>query len=519
MRSMPMWFHRLITKCLITPSPARRRPTGQHVGLMMLFALLLIPGHAQTQRHALHSQATTDRTPHARVAGLERVKVERGQMENVQIENNQPRHEYAAHKDAKLVLISIDGVRWQDLFYGADPQIATDSRYVKQPALIEPFLAQPRHERLMPFLHSVIARQGLLVGDRYRGSQMQVMNPWHFSYPGYNELLSGMVDNRINSNQKIANPNVTVLEWLNQQPSMQHKVAAFGSWDVLPYILNVPRSGLMVNAGFSPQQGPLNERQQFLNQLQRQTPSPWGAVRLDVFTHQFALEYLKKDQPRLLYIAYGEPDDFAHEARYDQYLQSLHRIDQFIAEIWQQLQQDPYYRDQTHLLITTDHGRGNHANTWMHHASARAMAGYSKKLAALGSAGNLGGGIVGSDEIWLAAIGPEIPAQGLLVTQTPWQQAQVASTVAQLLGFDYQQFQYNAKAALPLTSLEQQFAKHRSAAFATTANVRATSLPATSVAPSAVSITTAASISAAVVSPSPTQPTFYPTPTVSRPQR
>ncbi len=506
MCSMPMWFHRLITKCPISRSatPQLGRHTGHHayVGLMLLLTFLLIPCHAQTKHHlVLSGQAVPDRARHLPVAHVQNV------------ENVQRGYEPALRNETKLVLISIDGVRWQDLFYGADTQIATDSRYVKQPALIEPFLAPPRHERLMPFMHSVIARQGLLVGDRHRGSQMHVTNPWHFSYPGYNELLSGLVDNRINSNQKIANPNVTVLEWLNQQPGMQHKVAAFGSWDVLPYILNVPRSGLMVNAGFSPQQGPLNERQQFLNQLQRQTPSPWGAVRLDVFTHQFALEYLKKDQPRLLYIAYGEPDDFAHEARYDQYLQSLHRIDQFIAEIWQQIQQDPFYRDQTHLLITTDHGRGNHANTWMHHASARAMAGYSKKLAALSGANQVGGGIVGSDEIWFAAIGPDIPAQGLLVTHKQWQQAQVASTVAQLLGYDYQQFQYNARAALPLMSTEQQLAARHT----TAPHARATAFPANPAVPSPAKVTTAAS--AAVVTTSPAQPTFYPTPAVSRPHR
>lgn len=67
-----------------------------------------------------------------------------------------------------------------------------------------------------------------------------------FSYPGYSELLTGVADPRIDSNAKKANPNVSVLEWLNRRPGFEGRVAAFGSWDVLPFILAVERSGLTV---------------------------------------------------------------------------------------------------------------------------------------------------------------------------------------------------------------------------------------------------------------------------------
>ncbi len=348
--------------------------------------------------------------------------------------------------EPKVVLVSIDGLRWQELFHGADPAILQQSRFLRHPDQQQSLPHSA--EQLMPFFHRTIAAQGLLVGDRRRGSAMQVSNPWHFSYPGYNELLSGYPDPAINSNGKIANPNVTVLEWLNQQPAFSGQVAAVGSWDVLPYILNTKRSGLPVNAGFAPMTeqmaGPLSPQLQLLNQLQRQTPSPWAAVRLDVFTQQFALAYLTQKKPRLLYVAYGETDDFAHDGQYDQYLRAIQRTDQFIAGLWQQLQQDPFYAGQTTLIITTDHGRGNSAASWQHHASGRAVAGYMKKLAAFSN------GVEGSDQIWLAALGPAIPARGLVRTTSPWLQSQVASTVAALLGHDYQSFQYKASAALPL---------------------------------------------------------------------
>lgn len=354
-------------------------------------------------------------------------------------------------KEPKVVLVSIDGLRWQEVFYGADTQIASNSQYVHNRRDIAHFLTGARARELMPFFHHVIAKQGILVGDRHQNSLMNVTNPWHISYPGYNEMLSGRADPKLHSNAKIPNPNITVLEWLSKQQGMQGKVAAFGSWEVLPYILNVERSGLPVNAGFAEAPEPLTPKLKLLNQLQRQTPSPWSAVRLDVFTHQFALEYLQHQKPRLLYVAYGETDDFAHDRRYDQYLAAAHRTDSFIAQLWQQLQADPYYRDQTTLLITTDHGRGNQSSNWSMHAGARALerqlTGYLKPLAKHGQ------GIAGSDEIWFAAIGPSIPAQGLVKTNTPWLQSQVASTIAELLGFDFQSFQYQASQALPLQQL------------------------------------------------------------------
>src|SRR5699024_9326815 len=139
-----------------------------------------------------------------------------------------------------------------------------------------------------------------------------------FSYPGYNEILTGEADDeRINSNEKMNNPNITILEELNNSEAYAGKVAAFGSWDVFPYIINEQRSGVPVNAGFEKSKGDdLTKIEQFLNKAQPNTPSPWGSVRLDMFTHNYALEYMKRKHPDMVYIAYGETDDFAHGGNY-----------------------------------------------------------------------------------------------------------------------------------------------------------------------------------------------------------
>ncbi len=313
-------------------------------------------------------------------------------------------------------MITLDGYRWEELFGGAQDSLLTNPAFVGDTAALRrQFGAATRQERrrkLMPWFWSTLAQSGQLYGN-----QVKVTNPHWFSYPGYSEILTGFVDPAIGSNDKVPNPNVTVLEWLQQQPGFKGKVVAFGSWDVFPYILNQKRSGIPVKAGFSPAAGEdLRAREVFLNQLQQKVPSPWASVHLDAFTHHYALEYLKRKHPRVVYIAYGETDDFAHDGHYDQYLQSAHRTDQFIGQLWAYVQTDPVYKGKTTFLITTDHGRGNPTrDAWKHH----------------------GKDYPGSDAIWLAVLGPDTPATGEMKAEGQWGQNQVAQTLAALLGLRY----------------------------------------------------------------------------------
>ena len=266
----------------------------------------------------------------------------------------------------------------------------------------------------MPFFWSTIAAQGQLHGNRARDSRVDVTNPHRFSYPGYNEILTGFVDPRIDSNNKVPNPNRTILEFANQQPAFRGRVAAFGSWDRFPFIINEERSGVPVNAGFETATGAgLSSKEVALNELQPQTHSPWAEVRLDVFTHNYALEYLKRARPRLLYIAYGETDDFAHDQDYDFYLQAARRTDAFIRELWQWLQSDAEYRNRTTLIITTDHGRGS-GTRWNTH----------------------GDDVEGAQHIWIAMLGAGISARGE-VSGGQHYQNQVAATISELLGLNY----------------------------------------------------------------------------------
>jgi membrane-anchored protein YejM (alkaline phosphatase superfamily) len=348
-----------------------------------------------------------------------------------------------------LILVSIDGLRWQEVFQGYQNDVLDLDAFKEQKSgLVKQFSGtnpENKRQKLMPFLWNVLAKDGVLIGDRELGSQMQVTNGYWFSYPGYNELLTGKVDPNIDSNKPIDNPNVTILEWLNKQSDYQGKVAAFGSWDVFPAIINRTRSGVPINAGFEPADwAGLSDKAQWLNTLQTQVPSPWHNVRLDAFTLGFTKEYILAHQPKVMYVALGETDDFAHQGNYPEYLRGANRADKFIAQLWTLLQSMEQYQDNTNLIITVDHGRGNSAQSWQHHASPKAIKGYLNGLKKYQN------GIPGADQIWLAAMGPDVKES--VGSQQPqhFTLDQVAATAVQLLGFDYLQFAKDIGQPLPI---------------------------------------------------------------------
>jgi len=127
------------------------------------------------------------------------------------------------------------------------------------------------------------------------------------------------------------------------------------------------------------------------------------------------LDYVKAAQPRVLFVGYGETDNWAHQGRYDLVLDSAHRMDHFVQQLWETMQSMPQYRGTTTFIITTDHGRGSGPVEWKDH----------------------GVGQKGSDNIWIAVLGPDTAPLGERNHIAPVTQAQIAATVAALLGKDY----------------------------------------------------------------------------------
>jgi len=328
-------------------------------------------------------------------------------------------------KSENVVLVTIDGLRWQEVFTGAEAALIGEKDKDAQ----EEFLRKTPVERrraLMPFLWNVVASRGRLWGNRERRSSAQLTNGHKFSYPGYQELLAGYPDPRVDSNQKIPNPNVTVLEWLNRRPGFEGRVAAFGSWDRLSYILNRERSGLYVNSTDEELKDvPNSERQAAINDLRKLIASPWKESYFDGFAFYAAMDYLRSRQPRVLYLLYEEPDEWGHAKMYSEYLRSTKRIDVYLRRMWESLQAMPEYKDKTTLIVTTDHGRGK-GERWKDHDAE----------------------VEGAEDIWIAAMGPSVSGGGELSDVPRVTQSQIAATVAAALGEDYIKSQ--KKAAPPL---------------------------------------------------------------------
>jgi hypothetical protein len=234
-----------------------------------------------------------------------------------------------------VVIVTLDGMRWQEVFGGVDAVLLNDSVFNHdRKGLTQKFWSENKEERrakLFPFLWNVVAKQGQLYGNREYNNNMDNSNPYWFSYPGYNEIFTGYPDTAINSNDKILNPNINVLEFIQKQKGYAGKVAAFTTWDVFPYILNTKRSGIYVNADVDTLRFK-DTNLQLINDIQFLTTRPIG-VRPDVLTYMAGREYLKAYKPRVLYIAFDETDDFAHGGLYDQYISSAHAEDAMIADL------------------------------------------------------------------------------------------------------------------------------------------------------------------------------------------
>jgi hypothetical protein len=323
-------------------------------------------------------------------------------------------------KTENVILITLDGMRWQEVFNGADSAFMRQQQHLKDGKLKEKYWRNELTERrkaLFPFFWNTIATQGQLYGNRAIGSKVDITNNQLFSYPGYNEILTGRADNeRIHSNDKIYNPNKNVLEYFNSLPAFKNKVAAFTSWDVFPYIINDKRSGVFVSTGWEPiKDTNLTDREKMMNQLSQSLPNPLGDVRLDAFTFYYGMEYIKKNKPRVMYFAFDETDDFAHGGEYAAYLNSANYTDRFIGELWSYIQSDPTYKNKTTIIITCDHGRGADAEGWKHHGQK----------------------IPEATQIWFAFLGPDTPALGE-VKSGQFYQNQIAKTLAVLLGQSYE---------------------------------------------------------------------------------
>ena len=322
--------------------------------------------------------------------------------------------------DRRLIIITFDGLRWQELFTGADPDLIENGRYVGNPAALKKKYwretPEERRKALMPFTWDYIVKNGYLIGNRNKGSQMQVANKMNFSYPGYSENFCGYPDDkRINSNNPIPNPNVSVLEVANKDKRYKGKVMVYGSWESIRYAVNNERGGFPGSVSYETNlSAKPNSTLKLIDEMLLGMPRYWGEERFDAFTYGYAVETLKQDHPKVMYISFGDTDEWAHSGKYDFYLDATHGTDQFIRRIVETCEADPFYRGKTTYLLTCDHGRGYKGSFTSH-----------------------GAGTKGSEDTWFMAFGKGVERLGETTYNGPFYNQQFAATIADVLGIDF----------------------------------------------------------------------------------
>lgn len=326
-------------------------------------------------------------------------------------------------KTQNIILVTADGLRRQEVFTGIDASLMNrkDAGMEKADAVRRKFWAatpEERRQRLLPFFWRRLGPRGVVLGNVEKGSTVQVTNGFRVSYPGYSEILTCRAqDDKIRGNDPIRNPHQTVLEFLRQKWDLQQRqVALFGSWDTFRVIGESREGSIFINAGYQPAAG--TPRMEDLSRLQLEALTPWESVRHDYVTAEMAFEYLKTYKPRVLYLALGETDDWAHGKHYDRVLLTAQYFDQTLERLWQTVQSMPEYRDRTSIVISADHGRGGDPTNWFEHGEK----------------------VPGAEFIWLAAMGPDTTPRGEVANTATVHQRDISATILDLLGLDAREF-------------------------------------------------------------------------------
>lgn len=133
----------------------------------------------------------------------------------------------------------------------------------------------------------------------------------------------------------------------------------------------------------------------------------------DIYTWDVVLNKMEVDQPSLMLINLLEVDTRGHSNDWPNYLGAIERTDEYAFKLWEYIQNDEYYKDNTTLIITNDHGRhlDGHKDGFVSH----------------------GDGCEGCRQMYMVALGPDFE-KGKVVTEE-YEQIDISATVAELLHF------------------------------------------------------------------------------------
>lgn len=299
-----------------------------------------------------------------------------------------------------LVLVTLDGVRWEDVFAGTarapDPP--------KKPPRAQEQIAFPN-------LHRLVSERGAAFGGAGCPHDVRVSGPSNFSLPGYMEIFGGRQSPTCIWNDCPKTTTPTLVDDVRAKTSA-HEVAVFASWSTYARAVAKDTRSITLSAGAEPgaaKSATDPELAKLLAAGAEAGPFPglWD-YRPDVHTARIALHYLEVSRPRLLVVGLGDADEQAHRGDIDAYYRALRAEDAFLQELDATLARMGSTGRRTTVIVTTDHGR---AHTIREHGPAFAEAA----------------------RVWVAAWNGAIVRRGVACAASPLRLAHVASAARTIL--------------------------------------------------------------------------------------
>ena len=304
----------------------------------------------------------------------------------------------------QVVVVTLDGARFQEIFWGVDAAQARESG--------TPTRVRENARELMPNLHRLMTEQGAALGNG-RGPHISASGPDFVSLPGYAEIFTGRRAPGCLDNSCRGASFESIADQVAAQGSA-YKSAIITSWPDIARVgsrssrvaISTGRSAGATRKSFE-RPGAVGDA---LRAAEPEKPWPGGGdFRRDRFTAGLALAYLRAEQPDFLFVGLGETDEFAHQGNYAGYLDALREADRFLGQLSAELDVRAQAGVQTALFVTADHGR---ASSFKEH----------------------GKGYPESARVWLVASGAAITARGFVTSPQERHLADIAPTLRSLFG-------------------------------------------------------------------------------------
>jgi hypothetical protein len=293
----------------------------------------------------------------------------------------------ANHPAEHVILVVIDGVKWQDVFGTSED--AVDA---------------------MPTLQRWMNVEGAVLGAPGMGTPMRATGPNWVSLPGYVEIFTGRMSPCQANECMLPRLDTFVDELPPSAPDGARLggAAIVSSWEAIGPVVHA--KGATISAGRHYRVGKFDgPTEHQIDDAAKADPYPgvWD-YRPDASTASIALDVLRRREPQFLFVGLGETDEYAHRGIREGYLAAMRSADAFLEQLDETLR-DEGLASSTAVIVTTDHGR---ADSFRDHGWAWPE----------------------SKRVWLVAKGAGIEARGAVAAPVERRLANVAPTIRRLLG-------------------------------------------------------------------------------------